>query len=72
MDIYNQKSKVDRYRTRVIRLKDFTIAQKEVLHNKTNELFGNKPKLKNIIRTRIKELVIHIFTLSEVGNSTIQ
>jgi len=65
-EIDYQKSRVDRYGRRVIRLEDFTKAQTSVLNDKTNELFAVRPNLKNVVQTRIKQLVTHIFTLKKV------
>lgn len=71
LEICNQKSRVDRYAMRVVQLEDFTKCQETVLNDITCKLYANRPKLKNIIKTRIKQLVIYIFTLDEVGNSNI-
>jgi len=65
-EIDYQKSRVDRYGRRVIRLEDFTKSQISVLNDKTNELFAVRPNLKNVVQTRIKQLVTHIFTLKKV------
>jgi len=66
LEIDYQKSRVDRYGQRVVRLEDFTKAQTSVLNNKTNELFAVRPYLKNVIQLRIKQLVMYIFSLREV------
>ncbi|XP_001945788.2 beclin 1-associated autophagy-related key regulator isoform X2 [Acyrthosiphon pisum] len=66
LEIDNQKSRVDRYRSRVVRLEDFTKGQSSALNDKKNELFAVRPSLKNIIQTRINQLVTHIFSLNEV------
>lgn len=66
LDIDNQKSRVDRYGRRVVRLEDFTKVQVMVLNNKISELFAMRPNLKNMIQTRIDQLVTHIFPLNEV------
>lgn len=65
-EIDNQKSRVDRYGSRVVRLGDFTEAQASVLTYKTKELLALRPELKEIVQTRIKQLVTHIFSLNEV------
>jgi len=66
LEIDNQKSRVYRYGIRVVRLEDFTKSQEIVLTDKTNELLAIRPDLKNIIITRINQLVTHIFSLNEV------
>jgi len=66
LEIDNQKSRVYRYGVRVVRLEDFTKSQEIVLADKTNELLAIRPDLKNIIITRINQLVTHIFSLNEV------
>lgn len=72
LEIDNQKSRVDRYARRVVRLEDFTKGQSLVLNDKKNELFAVRPNLKNIIQTRIKQLVTHIFSLNEVHPTILQ
>lgn len=72
LEIDNQKSRVDRYGRRVIRLEDFTKSQASVLNDKTNELYAIRPGLKNIIRTRMNQLVTHIFSLNEVHPTIFQ
>ncbi|KAL5238127.1 hypothetical protein ACI65C_005537 [Semiaphis heraclei] len=72
LEIDNQNSRVDRYGRRVVRLEDFTKGQSSALNDKTNELFAVRPNLKNIIKTRINQLVTHIFTLNEVHPTILQ
>ncbi|CAH1732628.1 beclin 1-associated autophagy-related key regulator isoform X1 [Aphis gossypii] len=72
LEIDNQKSRVDRYGSRVVRLEDFTKGQLSVLNDKNNELFAIRPNLKNVIRTRINQLVTHIFSLNEVHPTILQ
>jgi len=72
LEIDNQKSRVDRYGRRVVRLEDFTKGQSSALNDKTNELFAVRPNLKNIIKTRINQLVTHIFSLNEVHPTILQ
>lgn len=72
LDIDNQKSRVDRYGRRVVRLEEFTKVQVIVLNNKKSELFAMRPNLKNIIQTRIGQLVTHIFPLNEVHPTILQ
>jgi len=72
LEIDNQKSRVDRYGRRVVRLEDFTKGQSSALNDKKNELFAVRPSLKNIIQTRINQLVTHIFSLNEVHPTIIQ
>lgn len=56
----------------MVRLEDFTKGQLSVLNDKKNELFAIRPNLKNIIRTRINQLVTHIFSLNEVHPTILQ
>lgn len=72
MEVDNQKSRVDRYGRRVVRLEDFTKCQATVLKDKTNELLAIRPNLKIIIQTRIDQLVTNIFSLHEVHPTIIQ
>lgn len=72
LEIDNQKSRVDRYGRRVVRLEEFTRGQSSVLNDKKNELFAVRPSLKNIIKTRINQLVTHIFSLNEVHPIIVQ
>lgn len=72
LEIENQKSRVDRYGRRVVRLEDFTKGQASVLNDKTNELIAIRPSLKSIIRMRIEQLVTHIFSLNEVHPTIFQ
>lgn len=72
LEIDNQKSRVDRYGRRVVRLEDFTKGQSSALNDKKNELFAVRPSLKNVIRTRINQLVTHIFSLNEVHPTILQ
>lgn len=66
LEIDSQKSRVDRYEKRVTRLEEFTRSQEIYLNDKTNELYAIRPLLKDIIKTRINQLVTHIFCLEEV------
>lgn len=66
LEIDSQKSRVDRYEKRVIRLEEFTRSQEIFLNDKTNELNAIRPILQDIIHTRINQLVTHIFCLEEV------
>lgn len=72
LEIDSQKSRVDRYGRRVVRLEDFTKEQASLLNDKTNELLAIRPDLKNVIHTRVNQLVTHIFSLSEVHPTIIQ
>uniref|UniRef100_A0A2S2NP70 Beclin 1-associated autophagy-related key regulator n=1 Tax=Schizaphis graminum TaxID=13262 RepID=A0A2S2NP70_SCHGA len=72
LEIDNQKSRVDRYGRRVVRLEDFTKGQLSVLNDKKNELFAIRPNLKNVIKTRVNQLVTHIFSLNEVHPTILQ
>lgn len=65
-EIDNQKSRVDRYGRRVVRLEEFTKGQSTALVERTNELMAIRPSLKSVVQIRIDQLVKHIFTLSEV------
>jgi hypothetical protein len=56
----------------VVRLEEFTKVQIIVLNNKISELFAMRPNLKNIIQTRIGQLVTHIFPLNEVHPTIVQ
>ncbi|XP_050438468.1 beclin 1-associated autophagy-related key regulator [Adelges cooleyi] len=66
VEIDSQKSRVDRYGRRVVRLEDFTKSQEVILNEKIDKLLTIRPDLKNVIRARIKQLVTHIFYLNEV------
>lgn len=66
LEIDGQKSRVDRYENRVIRLEQFSRSQEIVLGHKTNELHLMRPELKNVIKARLNQLIIHIFCLEEV------
>lgn len=72
MEIDNQKSRVDRYGRRVVRLEEFTKCQASVLRDKTDELLAMRPNLKDIIQIRIGQLIANIFTLNEVHPTIIQ
>lgn len=72
LEIDNQKSRVDRYARRVVRLEDFTKCQASNLRDTKNELLALRPALKNIIQIRIDQLITYIFPLNEVHPTVIQ